>query len=59
MPGTLYLVLVFIIGVPVVHIVVIGVLFGALAAWRKTLRVGMVAHAWQDIWGGWLIHVIK
>jgi membrane protease YdiL (CAAX protease family) len=45
--------------VPVVYIVVIGVLFGALAAWRKTLRSGMVAHAWQDIWGGWLLYVIK
>ena len=39
---------------PVVQIAVLGVLFGALAAWRKTLRVGMVAHAWQDVWAGWL-----
>jgi len=31
-----------------------GLLFGALAAWRKTLTVGMVAHGWQDIWAGWL-----
>lgn len=37
-----------------IRIVVIGILFGVLAAWRKTLRVGMVAHAWQDIWAGWL-----
>ena len=41
-----------------IRIVVIGVLFGVLAAWRKTLRVGMVAHAWQDIWAGWLSNVI-
>ncbi len=38
----------------VLHIVVIGILFGALAAWRKTLRVGMLAHGWSDIWSGWL-----
>jgi membrane protease YdiL (CAAX protease family) len=44
--------------VPVVRIVVIGVLFGALAAWRKTLRVGMVAHTWQDLWAGWLSRVL-
>jgi len=31
-----------------------GILFGVLAAWRKTLRVGMVAHGWQDTWAGWL-----
>jgi membrane protease YdiL (CAAX protease family) len=43
---------------PAVRIVVLGVLFGALAAWRKTLRVGMVAHAWHDVWAGWLANVI-
>lgn len=42
----------------VVHITVIGILFGGLAAWRKTLRVGMVAHGWQDIWAGWLSSVL-
>jgi membrane protease YdiL (CAAX protease family) len=44
--------------VPAARIIVIGVLFGALAAWRRTLRVGMVAHAWQDIWAGWLSRII-
>jgi membrane protease YdiL (CAAX protease family) len=44
--------------IPVIHIVVIGILFGALAIWRKTLRVGMIAHAWNDIWAGWLINAI-
>jgi len=44
--------------VPAVRIVVIGVLFGVLAAWRRTLRVGMVAHAWQDVWAGWLERVV-
>lgn len=39
---------------PVVQIAILGLLFGALATWRKTLRVGMVAHAWTDVWSGWL-----
>jgi hypothetical protein len=37
----------------------LGILFGGLAAWRKTLRVGMVAHAWQDVWAGWLSQAVK
>jgi membrane protease YdiL (CAAX protease family) len=40
------------------RIVVIGVIFGAVAAWRKTLRVGMVTHAWYDLWVGWLGRVV-
>jgi membrane protease YdiL (CAAX protease family) len=42
----------------VVAIIVLGVMFGGLAAWRKTLRIGMVAHAWQDVWAGWLSHLL-
>jgi membrane protease YdiL (CAAX protease family) len=42
----------------VVTISILGMMFGGLAAWRKTLRVGMVAHAWQDVWAGWLSHVL-
>jgi membrane protease YdiL (CAAX protease family) len=42
----------------IVAISILGMLFGGLAAWRKTLRVGMVAHAWQDVWSGWLSRVI-
>lgn len=38
----------------VVSITVLGALFGSLAAWRRSLRPGMVAHAWQDVWAGWL-----
>ena len=38
----------------VVVISVLGVLYGALAAWRRNLRVNMISHAWSDIWGGWL-----
>ncbi len=29
-----------------------GFLFGLLASWRKSLRPGMMAHAWSDIFGG-------
>ena len=39
-------------------ICVLGVLFGALAAWRKNLRVNMVTHAWADFWEGWLKFVV-
>ena len=37
-----------------VVISVLGVLFGALAAWRKNLRANILVHAWADVWGGWL-----
>lgn len=42
----------------VIVISVIGVLYGALAAWRKNLRANMIAHAWSDIWEGWLKFVV-
>ena len=42
----------------VVVISVLGVLFGALAAWRRNLRANVLVHAWADIWGGWLQLVI-
>ena len=35
----------------VARIMVFGVLFGLLALWRKSLRPGMIAHAWSDISG--------
>jgi len=35
-------------------ICVLGVLYGALAAWRKNLRVNIISHAWSDFWEGWL-----
>jgi membrane protease YdiL (CAAX protease family) len=41
-----------------VVISVLGILFGALAAWRRNLRANMVVHAWADIWGGWLQQII-
>ena len=33
-------------------IVVFGLIFGATAMWRKSLRSGMIAHAATDILGG-------
>jgi len=36
---------------PVARITMFGVLFGLLALWRKSLRPGMIAHAWSDIFG--------
>jgi len=33
------------------RIMLFGVLFGLLAVWRKSLRPGMLAHAWSDIFG--------
>lgn len=35
-----------------VRIFVFGALFGILAIWRKSLRPGMIAHAWQDALAG-------
>ncbi len=29
-----------------------GMMFGLLALWRKSLRPGMMAHAWQDTFAG-------
>jgi hypothetical protein len=33
------------------RITLFGVLFGLLALWRKSLRPGVIAHAWSDIFG--------
>jgi uncharacterized protein len=32
----------------------LGVLYGCFAVWRRNLRANMIAHAWTDIWNGWL-----
>ena len=37
-----------------VTIALFGVVYGSLALWRRSLRPGMIAHAWSDIWAGWL-----
>lgn len=38
----------------VIIISVLGILYGAFAAWRKSLRPAMIAHAWTDIYSGYL-----
>ena len=38
----------------VIIIALLGVLYGVLAAWRKNLRANIIAHAWSDVWEGWL-----
>jgi membrane protease YdiL (CAAX protease family) len=37
---------------------ILGVLYGALAAWRRNLRINIVAHAWGDVWEGWLKFIL-
>jgi membrane protease YdiL (CAAX protease family) len=37
-----------------VRITAFGLLYGGLALWRKSLRPGIAAHAWTDVWSGWL-----
>jgi membrane protease YdiL (CAAX protease family) len=36
----------------VIMITIFGAIFGGLAAWRKTLKPGMILHAWTDIFSG-------
>jgi len=42
----------------VVVISALGILYGALATWRKNLRVNMMSHAWSDFWEGWVKFLI-
>ena len=44
---------------PTFEICLIGFLLGGMAAWRKTLRVGILAHGWHDFWAGWLGIVLR
>jgi len=43
----------------VVIISVLGILYGAFAAWRKSLRPAMIAHAWTDIYSGYLYTLFR
>jgi membrane protease YdiL (CAAX protease family) len=40
-------------------IAVFGLMFGLLAWWRKSLRAGMMAHAWHDALSGALLRALK
>jgi membrane protease YdiL (CAAX protease family) len=42
----------------VIVVSVLGVMFGALAAWRRNLRANIMVHAWGDVWEGWLKFVV-
>jgi len=42
----------------VLVIAVLGVLYGVLGQWRKNLRANIFAHAWADVWEGWLKFVV-
>ncbi len=42
-----------------VVIAVYGILFGVLAYWRKSLRPGMIAHAWHDVISGLALRLLK
>jgi len=35
-----------------IHIISFGLIFGLIAIWRKSLRPGIIAHAWTDIMAG-------
>ncbi len=39
-------------------IVVIGIVFGSLAFWRRSLRPGMMTHAWLDFFTGILLGIL-
>ena len=38
---------------------VYGLMFGLLAWWRKSLRPGMIAHAWHDAFTGVVLRLLK
>jgi membrane protease YdiL (CAAX protease family) len=38
---------------------IFGLLFGLLAWWRKSLRPGMMAHAWHDALSGAVLRLLK
>jgi uncharacterized protein len=40
-------------------IAIYGLMFGLLAWWRKSLRPGMIAHAWHDALSGAVLRVLK
>lgn len=40
-------------------IAIFGLMFGLLAWWRKSLRAGMMAHAWHDALSGALLRALK
>jgi uncharacterized protein len=43
----------------IIVIILLGFLFGVLALWRKSLRPGMILHAWSDIYAGYLFQFMR
>ena len=38
---------------------IFGFMFGMLAWWRRSLRAGMIAHAWHDALSGAILRMLK
>jgi len=43
----------------ILMIALFGLLYGVLAQWRKSLRPGMILHAWSDIYAGYLFQFMR
>ena len=43
----------------IIMIILFGFLYGILALWRKSLRPGMILHAWSDIYAGYLFQFVR
>ena len=43
----------------IIMIILFGFLYGILAWWRKSLRPGIVLHAWSDIYAGYLAQFVR
>jgi membrane protease YdiL (CAAX protease family) len=46
-------------GPRMVLLAIFGLMFGLLALWRKSLRPGMIAHAWHDAFSGAVLRLVK
>lgn len=43
----------------IIMIILFGFLYGILAFWRKSLRPGVILHAWSDIYAGYLFKFVR
>jgi len=43
----------------IIMIILFGLLYGILAWWRRSLRPGIVLHAWSDIYAGYLAQFVR
>jgi membrane protease YdiL (CAAX protease family) len=46
-------------GSRMILLAIFGLMFGLLAWWRKSLRPGMIAHAWHDALSGAVMRLLK